>query len=115
MAYLIPAALLCFFAVVGVAEIAKSIKKRMLTPCFKNPAFIITCSGHDEQIEYSVRSLVSQADELCPCGRRLIILLDEGMDEETRSICKFLEHDIAGVTVCKRPELLHLFGGELQN
>ncbi|CDZ23442.1 hypothetical protein CCDG5_0299 [[Clostridium] cellulosi] len=115
MPEIIAGVLLSFFAIVGVAETVRWIKKFMLAPCAKSPAFVVTCAGHDEQIEYCVRSLADQANELCPCGRRLIVVVDDGMDEETRSICERLEHDIDGVTVCTRPELPLIFGGELQS
>ncbi|HEX2939009.1 MAG TPA: glycosyltransferase family A protein [Ruminiclostridium sp.] len=115
MPEIIAGVLLSFFAVIGIVELSRCVKNYMLAPCSKSPAFVVTCAGHDEQIEYCVRSLANQAVELCPCGKRLIVVVDEGMDDETRSICERLEQDIDGVTVCKRLELPRLFSGELQN
>jgi hypothetical protein len=115
MPEIIAGVLLSFFAVVGIAEVGRCIRKYLLEPAVKRAAFVVTCAGHDEQIEYCVRSLENQANELRLGGDRLIIVIDAGMDAETRAICEKLEHDISGVTVCKTSELPYIFDGELQN
>lgn len=115
MPELIAGMLLSFFAIVGVVEIGRWIKNYMLAPCAKSPVLIVTCSGHDEQIEYCIRSIANQANEICRCGKRFIIVVDEGMDEETRSICERLKHDIDGLTVCRRTDLLRILDPELQS
>jgi hypothetical protein len=115
MPEIIVGVLLSFFAVVGMAEIGRCIKKYLLSPAVKRAAVVVTCAGHDEQIEYCVRSLANKANELSLGGDRLIIVVDAGMDNETRAICDKLESDIDGVTVCKTGELPRIFGGELQN
>jgi hypothetical protein len=114
MPEIIAGVILSFFAVVGIAETGRCIKKYMLASVGEKTAFVVTCAGHDEQIEYCVRSLVNQANELCVGGDRPIIVVDAGMDDETRAICERLECDIDGVTVCKIDELPHMFGQELQ-
>jgi hypothetical protein len=115
MPEIIAGVLLTFFAVVGVAETWRCIKKYLLAPAGKRAAFVVTCAGHDEQIEYYVRSLANQANEMSLGGSRQIIVVDAGMDDETYAICEKLENDIDGLTICKTGELSHIFGGELQN
>ena len=115
MPEIIAGVLLSFFAVIGIAETGYWLKKYLLTPLIKKTAFVVTCSGHDEQIEYCVRSLANQASEFCRAGEKLIVIVDAGMDDETRGICEKLEHDIEGVTVCKTGDLNHVIGMELQN
>lgn len=114
MPEIIAGVILSFFAVVGIAETGRCIKKYMLAAVGEKAAFVVTCSGHDEQIEYCVRSLVNQANDLRLGGDRLIIVVDAGMDDETREICERLENDIEGVTVCKIDELQYMFSGQLQ-
>lgn len=115
MPEIIAGVLISFFAVVGFAEVLRCAKKYLLEPVGKRAAFVVTCAGHDEQIEYCVRSLANRANEIACGGDRLIIVVDAGMDDETRGICERLAHDIDGVTVCKTCELPHMFGEELQN
>lgn len=114
MAEIIAGVLVSFFAVVGFAEVLRCAKKYFLEPAEKRAAFVVTCAGHDEQIEYCVRSLANRVSEL-PCrADGLIVIVDAGMDDETRDICMRLSRDIDGVTVCKTGELAYIFGGELQ-
>lgn len=112
---IIAGVLISFFAIVGLAEVGRGIVKYLLTPKPGNGAIIVTCKGHDEQIEYYLRSLANQADEYRFLKKRNIIVIDAGMDDETRGICESLAHDIDGIAVCKSNELPLLIGGELQN
>jgi hypothetical protein len=114
MAEIIAGVLISFFAVVGFAEVLRGAKKYLLEPAGKRAAFVVTCAGHDEQIEYCVRALVNRGNELPCCGDRMIVIVDAGMDDETRYICMRLARDIDGVTVCTTGELPYIFGGELQ-
>jgi hypothetical protein len=113
MPEIIAGVLISFFAVVGFAEVLRYAKKYFLEPVAKRAAFVVTCAGHDEQIEYCVRALANRVNELS-CGDRMIVIVDAGMDDETRDICARLSRDIDGVTVCKTGELAYIFGGELQ-
>lgn len=115
MPEIIAGLLLSFFAIIGVVEVGRWVKEYLLAPAGKKAAFVVTCAGHDEQIEYCVRSLADKANELHFGGDRHIVIVDEGMDDETRAICERLERDIEGVTVCRVGELGRVFGEELQN
>lgn len=107
--------LLSFFAIIGITETYRSIKHYMLAPTQGRAVFTLSCKGHDEQIEYHVRSLANQANDMRFHGAPLIVIIDAGMDEETRNICEKLTKDLNGVTVCKNTDLSHLFCEELQN
>jgi hypothetical protein len=115
MPEIIAGLLISFFAVVGIAETGRSIKHYFFSPKHGTAAFVFSCKGHEEQIEYYLRSLANQASELGLSGEPLIIVIDRGMDDETRSICERLTYEINGLEVCKTGELPLLFGGELQN
>jgi hypothetical protein len=111
MPEIIAGVLISFFAVIGITEAGRLIKKYLLAPVGKRAAFVVTCAGHDEQIEYYVRSLANQANDLNLGGDRLIVVVDAGMDTETRAICEKLANDIEGVTICTTGELARIFGG----
>lgn len=115
MPEIIAGVLLSFFAAVGISEIWRYIKKYAYELAGQKAAFVVSCSGHDEKIEYYVRALANQANELRFSGDSLVVIIDAGMDDETRTICEKLEKDISGVTVCKTSELPYIFGSELQN
>jgi hypothetical protein len=115
MPEIIAGLLISFFAIIGLAETGRVIKRYFLSPKEEKAAFVFSCTGHEEQIEYYVRSLANQANELRFSGEPLIIIIDAGMDDETRRICESLESEISGLTVCKTGELPLIFGGELQN
>ncbi len=107
--------LISFFAIVGIAETGRCIKSYFLSPKHETAAFVLSCKGHDEQIEYYLRSLANQARDFRFCGEPLIIVIDTGMDSETLDICERLTSEINGLTVCKTGDLPLLFSGELQN
>lgn len=115
MPEIIAGVIISFFAIIGLAETARGIKRYFLSPRQEKAAFVFSCKGHEEQIEYYVRSLANQANELRFSGEPLIIIIDAGMDAETLGICEKLETEINGLTVCKTGELPLIFGGELQN
>lgn len=112
---IIAGVLISFFAIVGLAEVGRGVMKYLLTPKPGNGAIIVTCKGHDEQIEYYLRSLANQADEYRFLNRPHIIVIDAGMDDETRSICESLARDIDGIAICKTNELPMIVSSELQN
>jgi hypothetical protein len=115
MPEIIAGVLISFFAIIGFVEFVDAVFKCLLTPRLEKIAFVVTCRGHDEQIEYCVRSLASQSQLLRFRAQPLIIVLDAGMDEETRLICEKLACDFDGVSVCKSNELPLILNGELQN
>lgn len=115
MPEIIAGVLITFLAAVGLTELWCYIKKYVYEPTGQKAAFVVTCSGHDEKIEYYVRALANQASDLRFYGDRLVVIIDAGMDDETRAICEKLEKDISGVTVCKMSDLPYIFGGQLQN
>lgn len=112
---IIAGVLISFFAIVGLAEVGRGVIKYLLTPKLERAAFIVTCKGHDEQIEYYLRSLANQADEYRFLSQPHIVVIDAGMDDETRRICENLARDIDGIAICRTDELPMLFSSELQN
>ena len=101
---------LAFFCIVGIAEICHSVKEHFLLPSEEKIAFVITLRGHNERIEYLVRSLVFKGNELPTRSAPSILLIDDGMDEETRRICDILARELGCVKICKSCEVPVLIG-----
>ena len=97
---------IAFLAIAGVAEIAHNIQEFFFMPREKVTMMVKT-SGHDERIEYLVRSLVSRAQGFQKASP-VIIIVDEGMDEETKRICEKLSGEFPYISICAPNELANL-------
>jgi hypothetical protein len=102
-----------FFSIVGIAEICRSIKEHFLTTSGENIAFVISLRGHNDRIEYLVRSLVFRGGELRTRRAPAVLLVDDGMDEETRRICDILARELNCVHICKSGEVPVLIAREV--
>lgn len=102
---------IAFFAIIGIADLAHGTEEFLLKPRGKRVAYIVSSHGHDEQIEYIVRSLAIRAVP----GQPLIVVMDDGMDEETKKICELLRNDLGCVTICTKAEIPALLGGDFQS
>lgn len=107
------AVIFTFLAIFGLAELIFRIKEKLFEPVNTHSAIVISCEGHDEEIEYSLRALVNREEDL-RSGERLIIVIDKGMDEETRTICQKISEEFGGIEVCKISELPNVFERQLQ-
>lgn len=101
MAELITGTILAFLAIVGAAELLRALTDYMLRPSRGKVAFIVAISGHEEQTEYLLRSLIFKARAVSflyhkPC----IIVVDRGMDDETKKICETLADELGCVEIC---------------
>lgn len=97
---------IAFLAIAGVAEIAHNIREFFFMPR-ENITMMIKSSGHDEKIEYLVRSLVLKAQGFQKASP-VIIIVDEGMDEETRQICERLAGEYPFINICVPNEIASL-------
>ena len=62
--------------------------------------WVLPMSGHVEQAEYQVRSLVTRCRWKDKSRRARCVVVDEGMDGETRQICELLCRDFPCLTLC---------------
>lgn len=115
MLQIIIGTLLAFFVLVGISQTFSHIRNFLLTQDDDHAAFVVALKGQDDQIEYFVRSLVSRAEELKFKHRPEVVLVDMGMDEQTRKIVDTLSQDINGLEVCDSTELPKLLHAGLQN
>lgn len=104
--------ILAFLAVAGLAYIGQSIRGLFFMPTQNRVSFIITSRGHDESIEFLIRSLVFKVRGLHARISPVILIVDEGMDSETINICEKLSHEYDCLRVVKSPELAAVLQGE---
>ncbi len=85
---------LVFLATVGIIEICRFIIYKIIS-CNKkiNSVLIIPFEGHCEDIEFILRGAKMKTKWLGKNMPAKIICLDNGMDDETRKICKFMCND----------------------
>ncbi|HEX3027012.1 MAG TPA: hypothetical protein VHR42_07275 [Clostridia bacterium] len=97
-----------FFTIVGIVEVSRGVMERLLLPNGEKMIFLIASSGHSESMEYRVRSLVYLAREMHLKSLPSIVIVDEGMDNETRKICELLASEFECVGICGNGELSSL-------
>jgi hypothetical protein len=96
---------LAFLAIVGAAEIAVHIRNSFFEKIPDGVTEVVTVRGHDESVEYRLRSLnASERPGILP-SRTRIVVVDEGMDAETAAICGKLADEYGNITVCAPGEL----------
>lgn len=92
-------------AIVGIAEIFRTILVWMLqSPNHGKLYLIISIHGHDEGAEVILESAIERLKWIRGEEKKLICL-DQGMDVETRVICKIISNQNPGVEVCTPEEL----------
>jgi hypothetical protein len=115
MLQIIAGTILAFFAIVGAAELFRSLCSFLLKPSTNKFSFLITSRGKDEQMEYVIRSLVFKAGLLnVVCKTPCIIIIDQGMDEETKKISDILSNEMGCIKVCKSKELATILKNDFQ-
>lgn len=73
----------------------------------KDISIIVITKGHCNEAEYVIRSLVCATTNIkTENGMPQIILVDDGMDDETASICSYLESDFDMVKVYSKKQAL---------
>ena len=101
-----------FFAIVGFTEVWNRAKERFLLPGGRHVSFIISLKGHEERIEYTLRTLVFKMRGISDDPEPMVIVIDLGMDEETKKICEVLAEELGCVRICSSKELPLVVCGE---
>jgi hypothetical protein len=116
MLQIVAGTLLAFFAIVGAAEMFRSLCTFLLRPQENKIAFLVASRGNDEQIEYIMRSLVFRAGVLnAVCKTPCIVIIDQGMNDETKKICDILSKEMGCIEICKSNELTTILNRDFQN
>ena len=102
-------------ALYGCAELIRKLVIRIMTPepdC--SGVLVIPVSGHRTDIEYIVRSVVTQNrwEERLP--ERRVLLFDAGMDEETRVLAEKICSETGAAGIYGASELGDVLDGDLQ-
>lgn len=115
MLQIIAGTLLAFFAIVGAAEMFRSLCTFLLKPRGSNITYLVVSRGNDEQIEYIIRSLVFRAGLLnAVCKSPYIVVIDQNMNDETKKICDILSKELGCIKVCKTNELQAILSRDFQ-
>lgn len=77
-----------FLALIGVVEVLRALLLVLFPPkkCV-NYLLVVPLSGHIEDVEYILRNAAMRARLIGGTGYSSLIVMDCGLDEETRGIC----------------------------
>jgi len=94
-------------ALYGCVALARQAILYILKPAFKGGFWILPVSGHCDNVEFLVRSAAENTRwHSCPAAG--ILLLDNGMDNETRIISENLCQKYPDIKLCFPQELAEL-------
>ena len=99
------------FAVVGMLEAFRALVFWLLRT--KNPGklyLIVSMSGHDEEAELVLRSAQERVKWL-GSSEAQVLLVDRGMDEETRKICDSAAAEMPELRLCRPDEVEKIIFG----
>lgn len=101
----IATAIIILTSIIGVTEIFRLIEHRILTGK-ERPQLVsvIPLKGHVEKAEYLLRGVANEALWENHAHDNIVVI-DMGMDEETREICAMLAEELKCLTVCQKEEL----------
>lgn len=106
--------LVLLLALYGCMELIRRAAMRIMRPSVPHPGLLVLpLGGHCDDVEYRIRSVVAQTrwTEEAPGG---ILLLDTGMDEETRALAERICLEYPAVRLEKSAELEKMFEPRLQ-
>jgi hypothetical protein len=92
--------------IVGLVETCRVVILRILRPHRKQVMYmIVPLQGHNEEAEYILRCAAERVQWLGGTEEKMLICLDCGMDEETRSISDRLCRDYSFMSICSAEEM----------
>lgn len=101
-------AVLLFAAVIGFVHLFGALERRLLFRKRKSSVIsVIPLSGHVEEMELLVRDLLS-SQRWNRAQQDAIVLVDVGLDVETRNICEKITKDHSGIVLCDDCQLKNL-------
>ncbi len=106
--------LVLLLALYGCMELIRRAAVRIMRPSGpRSGILVLPLSGHCGDVEYQIRAAASQNS----WGGEMtgtVLILDAGMDEETRALAEKVCADYPSVRLEKSPELEKMFGARLQ-
>ena len=101
MAQAIFLTIIAFLAVIGLSDLIRTFSTWILSGGRRQHIIsIVPCKGHEEDVEYMVKSIYAQLKQQHPCKSCRIILADSGVDEETKKACELLSEELECVSFC---------------
>ncbi len=94
-----------------LSEIIRVIEKRIYKKQNSNIISIIPLSGHVENAEYLIRSSLIEHKN---SNKSSIILIDLGMDNETKEICRIMALANSSVIICEKEDLSTIIKKQLE-
>ncbi len=106
--------LVLLLALYGCMELIRRAAVRIMRPTEpRSGILVLPLSGHCGDVEYQIRAAASQNRWLGETAGAVLIL-DTGMDEETRALAEKVCADYPAVRLEKLPELEKMFAARLQ-
>ncbi len=93
-------------SIIGLATIISTIIHRSSLDQNQQLISIVPLSGHVEKIEYIIRSMLIQFKQTNIINSQpYIIIIDMGIDDETKKICYLFAEKNTNISICKKDEL----------
>lgn len=107
---IIAAAVLCVFALAGFVAFIKALIYLICKGKSENAYIVIKGNkGQSHDIEYTLRSLEAKAKWMGKAPFDSIIIVDYGLSEEQREICRLLCNESEMYKICSPDELCEIF------
>ena len=106
----------CYFilgilALFGIADILMVLSKQSYLPakCFhrEEKVYVLPLQGKQENIEYIIRSIISNQNSYFSKCKLKIFCLDLNADEETKKICNLLARDYDFIKLISLKSKIH--------
>ena len=89
-------------AVIGIADFIRLLIEKILGGAKRQLLVsLIPCKGHEEELEYLVATALTRLGSHCSGGSGCILLVDCGMDEESRIIGELICRKHPCVELCE--------------
>ncbi len=93
-------------SIIGLASIVSAIIHKSTISQNQHLISIVPLSGHVEKIEYIIRSMLIQFQQTNIVNSQpYIIIIDMGIDDETKKICCLFAEKNNNISICKQDEL----------
>lgn len=103
--------LFVLFAVFGIVEISRLFLFWLLKTEHPGKLFLaVSLCGHNDDVEVVLRSACERAKWMIG-GEAAVLVVDCGMDEETRRICEIACRDMPELRLCRPEDLAQTICG----
>ena len=109
-------AIVLLLALYGCAELIRRLACFVMAPS-KGTAgvLVIPVAGHREDIEYILRSAAVREKWCCRRGTGSVLLVDMGMDDETRLLAERVCRELGNIDICTEKRCGEFTAEGLQN